>query len=162
MAGPQLNLLLLSLSSSALLALTAAIKPYKNKLLNALEIFVLTLLLIFSSANLYISSIGTGIGARAYIYIVLVGICFLVFLGICVGHVWYRVQKARTGRRPEPPEREEEDWHPLWQRARIRAEDEDEEREEVTISTAGATNTFSNGRRRESLVELIAESAEAQ
>ena len=161
-AGPQLNLLLLSLSSSALLALTAAIKPYRDKLLNGLEIFFLTLLLIFSSSNIYISSIGTGIGGHVYIYIVLVGICFLVFLGICVGHVWYRVRKARTGRRSEPPEREEEDWYPLWQRARIRAEDEDEGREGVTISTAGTTNTASNGGRRESLVELIAESAETQ
>ena len=76
-----------------------------------------------------------------------------------MGHVWYRVQKARTGRRSEQPEREEEDLHPLWQRARIRAEDEDKERD-VTISTAGKTNTFSNGGRRESLVELIAESVE--
>ena len=74
-----------------------------------------------------------------------------------MGHVWYRVRKARTGRRPEPPEREEEDWHPLFrQRARVRAEDEDEESEDVTISTARATNTISYGGRRESLVELIA------
>ena len=62
-----------------------------------------------------------------------------------------------TGRRPEPPEREEEERYPLWQRARIRAEDEDEEREDnITKSTAGATNTISYGGRRESLVELIA------
>ena len=153
-AGPQLNLLLLTLSSSALLALTAALRPYKNKLLNALETFYLSILLIFSSSNLYITSIGTGIGPRAYIYIVLVGVCFFVFLGICVGHVWYRVRKARTGRRPEPPpEREEEDWYPLWQRARIRAEDEDEER--ATLSTVGAPDT--NEGRRGSIVELIAD-----
>ena len=45
----------------------------------------------------------------------------------------------------------------MWQRARVRAEDEDEEREDsITISTAGATNTISNGGRRDSLVELIA------
>ena len=156
-AGPQLNLLLLTLSSSALLALTAALRPYKNKLFNALETFYLSILLTFSSSNLYISSIGTGTGPRAYIYIVLVGVCFLVFLGICGGHVWYRVRKARTERRPEPPaEREEDEYYrPLvWQRARIRAEDE--EREEVTISTAGDTDTISYGGRRDSLVELIA------
>ena len=35
-AGPQLNLLLLTFSSSALLALTAALRPYKNRLLNGL------------------------------------------------------------------------------------------------------------------------------
>ena len=155
-AGPQLNLLLLNISSCVLIGLTAVIKPYKNKFLNGLEIFHLTILFILSSFNLYVSSIGTGIGPRAYIYIVLVGICFLVFLGICVGHVWYRVRKARTGRRPEPPEREEEDWHPLWQKARNRAEDEDEERDDATISTAGGTNTISYRGRRESLVELIA------
>ena len=154
-AGPQLNLLLLTVSSCILLALTAAFKPYKLIMLNGLEIFHLTILFIFSSTNLYVSHVGTGVGPRAYIYIVLVGICFFVFLGISVGHIWYRVRKARTVRRPEPPEREEEEYRPLvWQRTRIRAEDE--EREEVTISTAGATNTISNGERRESLVELIA------
>ena len=155
-AGPQLNLLLLSLSSFLLCIVTAALKPYKTRMFNVLEIFHLTILFIFSSSNLYVSHIGTGVGPRAYIYIVLVGICFFVFLGICVGHIWYRVKKARTGRRPEQqPEREEEEYRPLvWQRARVRAEDE--EREEVTISTAGATNTISYGGRRESLVELIA------
>ena len=162
-AGPQLNLLLLSLSSFVLCCLTAAYKPYKNWLLNGLEIFHITILFIFSSSNLYVSHTGTGIGPRADIYIVLVGICFLVFLGICGGHVWYRVRKAVTGRRPEPPEREEEERYPLWQRARIRAEDEDEEREDnITKSTAGATNTISYGGRRESLVELIANANLAQ
>ena len=34
-------------------------------------------------------------GSHAYIYNVLVGICFLVFLGTCAGHMWYRIQ-ART------------------------------------------------------------------
>ena len=90
-AGPQLNLLLLTVSSCALLALTAALKPYKNKLLNGLELFHLAILFIFSSSNLYVSHIGIGVGPRAYIYTVLVGICFLVFMGICTGHVWYRV-----------------------------------------------------------------------
>ena len=98
-------------------------------------------------------------GPRAYIYIVLVGVCFLVFMGICVGHVWYRVRKAQTGRRPEPPQREEDDHHPLfWKRARVRAEDE--ERKHITISTAGATNTISHGGRRDSLVELIADNVD--
>ena len=159
-ASPQLNLLLLSLSSFALSCLTTTLKPYKKKLLNGLEIFHLMILFIFSSSNLYVSSIGTGTGPRVYIYIVLVGICFLVFLGICVGHVWYRVRKTGTGRRPEPPEREEDEWHPLWQRARVRAEDEDEEEENgenvIIRSTVGAANTISHGGRRESLVELIA------
>ena len=163
-AGPQLNLLLLSLSSFALSCLAAALKPYKKKLLNGLEIFHLMILFIFSSSNLYVSNIGTGTEPRVYIYIVLVGICFLVFLGICVGHVWYRVRKTGTGRRSEPPVREEDEWQPLWQRARVRAEDEDEEEENgenVTIrSTVVATNTISHGGRKESLVELIAENAD--
>ena len=158
-AGPQLNLLLLSLSSFALSCLTAALKPYRKRLLNGLEIFHLTILFIFSSSNLYVSNIGTGTGPHVYIYIVLVGICFLVFLRVCVGHVWYRVQKVWTGRRRESSERDENEWHPLWQRANFRAEDEDEEEEEnVTIrSTASATNNISNRERRESLVELIAD-----
>ena len=154
-AGPQLNLLLLSLTSFGLTSLTAAFKPYKNKLLNGLEIFHLTILFIFSSSNLYVSNIGTGIGLHAYIYIIVVGICFLVFLGICVGHVWSRIRKTTTGRRPQAPEREEDDYRPLiWQRTRVRAEDEEEE---VILLTPLATNTISHGGRRESLVELIAD-----
>ena len=157
-AGPQVNILLLSLTSFGLTSLTAAFKPYKNKLLNGLEIFHLTILFILSSSNLYVSNIGTGNGPHAYIYIILVGMCFLVFLGICVGHIWYRIQKIKTGRRPQAPEREKEDYRPLtWQRTRVRAEDEEEEREEVMSSTAGATNTISHRRGRESLVELIAD-----
>ena len=82
-AGPQLNLLLLTFSSSALLALTAALRPYKNRLLNGLEIFHLTMLPVFSAANLYVSNSDSSTsGARAYIYIILVGTCFFVFLGI--------------------------------------------------------------------------------
>ena len=157
-AGPQLNLLLLSLSFFILFGFTAALKPYKNKLLNGLEIFHLTILFILSSSNLYVSNIDTGIELHEYIYIILVGICFLVFLGICVGHVWYRIRKITTGRRPQAPEREEEDYRPLiWQRTRVRAEDEEEEREEVASLTVGATDTISHGGRRESLVELIAD-----
>ena len=140
-AGPQLNLLLLVLSSSTLIALTAVLKPYKTRLLNGLELFHLAMLLMFASSNLYVSSIGTGSEARAYIYIFLVGICFLVFLGICVGHIWYRVRKAVTERRPEPPQREEEDWHPVWWRARVCGTEK--KTEDVTVSTAGATNTAS-------------------
>ena len=76
-----------------------------------------------------------------------------------MGHVWYRVQKAGAEKRPEPPEREDDEWRHLWQRARVRAEDEEEERE-VTMSTAGATNTISYEGRKESLVELIAHNVE--
>ena len=65
-AGPQLNLLP-SLTSCGLISVTAAFKPYKSKLLNALEIFHLTILFILSSSNLYVSNIGTGIGLHAYI-----------------------------------------------------------------------------------------------
>ena len=71
-----------------------------------------------------------------------------------MGHIWHRVRKAKNGRRPEIPEREDE-WSPLWWRVRARDEEgEDEEREEVKIPTAGMTNTIV---RRESLVELIAD-----
>ena len=158
LAGPQLNLFLLTLSSSALLALTAALKPYRNKLLNALEIMHLAILLIFSSSNLYISYTGAGTRCHTYLYIVLVGICFLVFLGICMGHVWYKIRKTCIGRRSQPPERGDGEYVPRrWQRARIRAMDDNEEEEEdVMITSAGATNTLSHRGRRDSLVELIA------
>ena len=166
-AGPQLNLLLLTLSSSTLIGLSTTLKPYKIRLLNGLELFYLVLLLIFSTSNLYISSIGAGDESRANIYIVLVMVCFLVFFGICVGHIWYRVKNVQCGRRPElPQDRQEEEWYPVWWRARAtRAKDEDEDRvdnnkkREVTVSTAGTNeNTVFDGGRaleyRESALEL--------
>ena len=157
-AGPQLNLLLLSLSSFILFGLTAALKPYKKMLLNGLEIFFLIILFILSSSNLYISNIGTRTGVCVYMYIFLVGICFLVFLGICVHHIWYRPRKIQTTRRPQQPKREEEKYHPpLWQRAKGRAKNGDKEREEIKMSKSKATNPILHGERRESLVELIAD-----
>ena len=69
-----------------------------------------------------------------------------------MGHIWYRVQKAVTERRPEPPQREEEDWHPVWWRAT------EKKTEDVTVSTAGVTNTVSDEGRgleyRDSALEL--------
>ena len=156
-AGPQLNLLLLTLSSSTLIGLSTTLKPYKTRLLNGLELFYLVLLLIFSTSNLYISSFGAGDESRANIYnIVLVMICSLVFFGICVGHIWYRVKNVQCGRRPElPQDRQEEEWYPVWWRARAtRAKDEDEDRvdnnnkREVMVSTAGINeNTVFDGGR---------------
>ena len=97
-------------------------------------------------------------------------VCFLVFFGICVGHIWYRVKNVQCGRRPELPQdrqdRQEEEWYPVWWRARAtRAKDEDEDRvdnnnkREVTVSTAGTNeNTVFDGGRaleyRESALEL--------
>ena len=152
--GPQLNLLLLSFSSSILLALTTALKPYKKKLLGGLEIFHLTILLVLSLCNLYYSNSHASFGPRNYIYTVLVGTCFLVWLATCVIHIQHRVRSVCSGRRPVAPVREEEEWCPLWQRARVRAEEEEDERE-LTVSTARATNTSSYRGRRKSLEELI-------
>ena len=153
-ADPQLNLLLLTLSSTALLAFTALCKPYKQGLQNGLEIFHHTILFIFASSNLYVSRSATGIRAHSYIYIVLVGACFLVFLGICAGHIWYRVESIRARRRPNAPERKEGEWYPRWQRATISPQDE----VNVTISTAATTNTTSGGEEssqyRDSCLEL--------
>ena len=157
-AGPQLNLFLLTLSSCALLCLTAILKPYKNTLLNGLEIFHLTILFLLSSSNLYVSRIGTDTGPQTYIYTVLVGICFFVFLGIVVGHIWSRKWKFWTkNNKPKPPEGEEEELPPQWRRAQVRAEDEDEEREVVMMSTAVATASDGGNNDlgyRESVVEL--------
>ena len=148
-AGPQLNLLLLTLSSSLLLALTASLRPYKRKHINGLEIFHLSLLLVISASNLYVSSIGSGTGPRVYIYVVLVGICFLVILGTCAAHIWCKVQTARSTmmkvRGPQEIEREE--YYPQWQRGRVRAEAQGSE--EVTMSTAAGTNTTSDGEERD-------------
>lgn len=47
----------------------------------------------------------------------------------------------------------------MWQRARVRAEDEDVERD-VTVSTAGATNTISYGGRSDSLLKLMVDDPE--
>ena len=97
-SGPVLNLLLLTLSAAGLLALTAAVKPYKTKLNNAIEIFYLTILVIFSAANLYASNATTaGMEDYAYIYIALVGTCFITFLCMGIGHAWHRIQTVRYG-----------------------------------------------------------------
>ena len=153
-AGPRLNLLLLSVSSSALLALTAFLKPYKNRLLNGLEMFYLASLFLLSSSSLYLIDISNEL--RAYIYIILVGISFFVFVGVCVGHIWSRVrQNAHVKRRSESEEQE----HHILQRT-VTDKDESEEEEEIdnmTISTAADSDTDSNGGRTDSLVELIAE-----
>ena len=155
-AGPQLNLLLLTLSSSALLALTTALRPYKNKLLNGLEIFHLTILLVFSASYLYISTnAANSDGVRAYVYIILVGTCFLVFLGIFIGHICYKAKESKSGKWVEHAGRQQENCN-RWQRGRGRQEEEEEERGQVTISTAGATTD--RWRRdsvfRESVLEL--------
>ena len=157
-AGDQLNLFLLNVSSTVLLGFTAALRPYKTILLNALEIFHLTILFLFTSSHLYIISytrkdIGS---ARTYVYAVLVGICFIVFLGVCAVHIRSIVHKVKAGRRPQSQEREESvERYSLWQNTRIRAEDE--EMEEVTITTSEVTNSSPLGERRESLVNLIAD-----
>ena len=156
-AGPQLNLLLLTLSSSALLALTTALRPYKNKLLNGLEIFHLTILLVFSASYLYISTnAANSDGVRAYVYIILVGTCFLVFLGIFIGHICYKAKESKSGKWVEHAGRQQENCN-RWQRGRGRQEEEEEEeRGQVTVSTAGTTTD--RWRRdsvfRESVLEL--------
>ena len=157
-AGPQLTLLLLSLSCLVLVYVTATYQPYREKQLNRLEIFHLSLLSILSSTNLYISSIGTGMEARDYVYIVFVGACFLVFLGVCACHVLHKVKTAltgRKGRRHQPKLEEEEDWYPMWRVAGVRPEDEDEREHNATMSTAAST--LSSGGRRDSVADLIAD-----
>jgi hypothetical protein len=153
-AGPQLNLLLLTLSSSGLLALTAALRPYKTRLLNALEVLHLSLLLILSAANLYVSSTGTGIGARAYIYTVLVGISFIVFLGVGIGHVWYRIRTLRCGTKPRPPETDRGENPPQWYRGRVRAEGEEVSMAALPTITVTPGRDTRDSMFRESVLEL--------
>ena len=156
-SGPQLNLLFLTLSSSALLSLTAALRPYKEKLLNGLEMFYLTILLIFSASNLYVSNLGSRMELSSYIYIVLIGASCIVFLVTCVGHIWYRIQTVRPAMKqgPPPPEREMEECRHQWYRARVRGQEWAD-----TLSTVRTTNnTTSDAERRhsafrESVLEL--------
>ena len=159
--GPAVNLLLLTLSSAGLLALTAAVKPYRGALLNWLEIFYLTILLIFSSANLYASSTSSssGGGGRDIIYLCLVGISFLGFLGTGIGHGWYRIKTARSGRKMELPDTGEQEGLPRW-RSNKRVSEEEEgregERRETTFSTVRTTDTYTtrDSMYRESVLEL--------
>ena len=128
-AGPQLNLLLLNFSSCGLLALTVALRPYKNKLLNGLEVLNIMILFIFSSCYLYTSANDNGDASRAYIYVLLVGIILLVFLGICLGHIFYKIRN-------------------IWPRANAgfeergnQAEQNDEQTDEVmTLSTGQSSD----------------------
>ena len=145
-AGPQLNLLLLNFSSCGLLALTVALRPYKNKLLNGLEVLSIMILFIFSSCYLYTSTNDDGDASRAYIYVLLVGIILLVFLGICVGHIFYKIRN-------------------IWPRANAgfeergnQAEHNDEQTEEViTLSTGQSSDNQRKDfacRYRDSALEL--------
>lgn len=153
MAGPQLNLLLLTLSSSALLAVTAAVRPYKNRLLNELEIFHLVLLLLISSTFLFTLTIGYG---QMYIYIVLVGMSFLLFVAVFIGHIWHTIKtKIWLGKQINAPVVTEQRVA-RWQQTRIRREEE-EVGEVVTLPKDGVMNSEMRERGnqyRESVLEL--------
>ena len=159
--GPAINLLLLTLSTAGLLSLTAAIKPYKTMLLNALEMFYLAILLVFSAANLYVSNTnsnsGGDVGGRDYIYIILVGISFLGFLGIGIGHIWYGIRSVRSKMtKTTIPDSTESDQIPRW-RSHGRVSYEGSTEAETTLSTNHTTTTTSTLRDsmyRESVLEL--------
>ena len=81
-----------------------------------------------------------------------VSLCSLEYVLATSGS--YRVKNVQCGRRPELlQDRQEEEWYPVWWRARAtRAKDEDEDRvdnnnkREVTVSTAGTNeNTVFDG-----------------
>ena len=97
--GLLLILLILTLSACSLLALTAAVQPYKKKMNNAIEMFYLTVLVLFSVFYLFTTNEDSGVNDhRDYIYIVLVGAVFIFFLGTCFSHIWRRVQSHRSRR----------------------------------------------------------------
>ena len=157
-AGPKLNLLLLTLSSSALLTLTAGLKPYKNTLLNNLEVVHFAILFLFSASNLYAAKVGAGTGWQIYIYVTFIGIVFIIFLGICVGHVWWRL-RGRKKKIPGTLEREREDYRPKWQKARVMVCDEEDPRRDTTTTADMTTYSSGNGENsdsnfRESVLEL--------
>jgi hypothetical protein len=120
------------------------------------------MLLVFSATNLYVSNSDSSTksdsstsGAHAYIYIILVGTCFFVFLGICTGHIWCKIKGGKSAEWSEHPGREH---HSHWHRGRVREEGE-ETMGQVTMSTAGINDTtLERGRRdsvfRESVLEL--------
>ena len=151
-SGPVLNLLLLTLSTAALLTVTAAVKPYKTRLNNAIEIFYLAILLIFSAANLYASNSDTGTGNRDAIYIVLVGLCFVAFLCTGIGHAWYRIKTARHGTGTQLPHSKRD--------PNIPSDDVEagESEPRVTMSTESTVTSFVRERRdsmfRESVLDL--------
>ena len=140
LGGPLLNLFLLTLSACGLLALTAAVQPYKKKMNNAIEMFYLTLLVLFSATNLYATNGDTGIKNRDYIYIVLVGAAFVFFLGTSVSHIWKRVQSHRSQRLSNLKRTEDQE----------SAVAREQMRGEVTLSTNNTTNTMF----RESVLDL--------
>ena len=139
LGGPLLNLFLLTLSACGLLALTAAVQPYKMKMNNAIEMFYLTLLILFSATNLYATNRDTGIKYRDYIYIVLVGAAFVFFLGTSVSHIWMRVQSYQSRRLSNLKRTKDQE----------SAVAREQMREEVTLRT-NTTNTMF----RESVLDL--------
>jgi hypothetical protein len=140
LGGPLLNLFLLTLSACGLLALTAAVQPYKKKMNNAIEMFYLTLLVLFSATNLYATNGDTGIKNRDYIYIVLVGAAFVFFLGTSVSHIWKRVQSHRSQRLSNLKRTEDQE----------SAVAREQMRGEVTLVRTNTTNTMF----RESVLDL--------
>ena len=105
--GPVLNLFLLTLSASFLLAITAAVKPYKTTVNNAIEAFHLTNLVVFSAASLYVSNTESGPGNQESIYVTLVGISLIFFISTTIGHgycqlnSWY-MSNRRLKTSPDP------------------------------------------------------------
>ena len=97
--GPVLNLFLLTLSASFLLAITAAVKPYKTTVNNAIEAFHLTNLVVLAAASLYVSNTESGPGNQESIYVTLVGISLIFFIYTTIGHGYYRLNSWYTSNR---------------------------------------------------------------
>ena len=90
LGGLSLNLLLITLTTSCLLAATAAVRPYKETKNNILECFYLLNLVFLSSSGLYVSC--NAVEHQVYIYSVLVSLSLLSFLIVSSHHGYIRVK----------------------------------------------------------------------
>ena len=117
LGGLSLNLLVISLSASCLLAVTAAVKPYKKVRNSAIESFYLLNLVFLSSSSLYASSTNSESESQLYVYLFLVGTSFILFICISVYHVYIRLKSVcnkrssssshiETSQSSDTPERE--------------------------------------------------------
>ena len=93
LGGLSLNLLLITLATSCLLAATAAVQPYKETKNNILECFYLLNLVFLSSSSLYVSF--NAADHKVYIFSVLVGMSFLSFLLVSSHHGYIRMSALK-------------------------------------------------------------------
>ena len=83
----SINLFIVSLFSSCLLAAMTTFKPYKEKKNNTIESFYLLNLVLLTFSSLYVLATGQ-LDSQVFAYSILVGVAFLSFMLVIGYHVY--------------------------------------------------------------------------